>query len=132
MTPDEIAIINSKLDTLTRETSKLTTATQVLATEFKAHRDAEQKSLELREATCPKGQIVSKLAVDVDAIAGAVRRNTGRLDALEAWHDACQRDAAVDGAERGIIMAPLKWLWKNSEKVLVAVAIAYIIYRLGV
>jgi hypothetical protein len=131
MSPDEIATISNKLDRLTGETAGLTTAIEVLATEFRAHRTMEEAAAKVRDLTCPKSRAVDKLVGDVDALAGIVRRDSGRTDSLEVWRNAVTTEAAVDEAERGIIFKPLSWIGRNAEKIALAVAVAYIIVRLG-
>ena len=53
------------------------------------------------------------------------------MAALDEWRRTVVDDDRVEDAQKEIIFAPLSWLRTNSEKVMIALVIAYLLARFG-
>lgn len=138
MSPDDVSILKTELKATTHELSEIKVAMHVLITEFRAHQQAEVVALEIREKTCPHLSVMQRIKTDSDALAGIVRTSSlrmdvieGRLGGLEEWQDIEKVGEAIDGAQRTVIYTPVKWTLKNLEKILLALVLAWMIFRFG-
>lgn len=134
MAPDEASRILHKLDEHGDQLTEIKVFVASIDVEFKAHREAEAYAAEIREATCPQVPTLSALQNDINAIAAvgrestaAIGDHTGRITALEAWRDSETLGDAVTGAEKRIILAPLKWALHNGQSIMLAVTTALLI-----
>lgn len=138
MSPDEARGIESKIDKLFGVTSKMATDVEVLKTEFKAHREADEERHGNRSVTCPTAPRVSRLeqrfdsmVANIDALAGIQRADHAELKKLNRWRDDLEKMRAVDEVTDDLTWRPVRWLIDNSEKVGIALMIAYLIVRFG-
>ena len=131
MSPDDVAILAAKLDQTTSELSEIKVAMNVLITQFEAHRQAEALAQEIREKTCPNATALRKLQSDADGLAGIARRNTARIEDIEAWMNTEKVGDEIEGAQRTIIYTPVKWTLKNFEKIMMALVVAWLLFRFG-
>lgn len=138
MSPEELQTLNTKIDKLFGVTSRMATEVAVLTTEFRAHREAEEERHDNRSVTCPTAPRVSRLeqrfdsmVANIDALAGIQRADQTELKKLTRWREDIEKMRAVDEVTDDLMWRPMRWLIDNSEKVGIALVIAYLIARFG-
>jgi len=127
MSPDEVAQLRSKVDKVLEVATSTDLKVGVLSAEFKAHRESESERAATREMTCPQGPTVRQLVSDVDAIAGTVRANSGRLVKLEQWEADVKGMEAVEEAKADVMWKPFRWLTDRTDRVFWAIVIALLV-----
>jgi hypothetical protein len=54
-----------------------------------------------------------------------------RIEDIEAWMNTEKVGDEIEGAQRTIIYTPVKWTLKNFEKIMMALVVAWLLFRFG-
>ena len=121
----EMQTIANKVDKLFGVTSDLARTTAIIATEFKAHREADETAVRFHAASCPAIAQIASLKSEVVRLDTAqighglgIAHNTAKLEEITSAKN-------VEVATDELRMTPIKWAAAHADRIITAILVAY-------
>jgi hypothetical protein len=124
MAPDEVSEILTAVHNVDKRLA-------LLDVRFEEHVRLQGTEVEFHAATCPMGRTVLGIRNDVDALASMQRVQGTDIKELKTWRREVDDDELVESAVNHERLQPVKWAFANVEKIMLAIVIAYLVFRFG-